>query len=131
MAKAGRPKIVWTNEQYKVLEGLCSIQATIEEIENVLQIDHKTLYRLCREHYKDEKGRPMDFSQVYKKYSVSGKISLRRMQFKCADAGNATMLIWLGKQYLGQTDKQEIETNVPQDFTFNILPASSKENEKQ
>lgn len=105
--KAGRPKIVWDERQYRTLEGLCGIQATVEEIENVLNIDHKTLYRLCKEHYKDEKGKPMDFSQVYKKFSSTGKMSLRRQQFKAAEAGNVSMLIWLGKQYLGQTEKQE------------------------
>jgi hypothetical protein len=31
--------------------------------------------------------------------------SLRRRQFEIALAGNPTMLIWLGKQYLGQSDK--------------------------
>lgn len=31
------------------------------------------------------------------------------MQFKNAQAGNVTMQIWLGKQYLGQKDKQEVE----------------------
>lgn len=40
----------------------------------------------------------------------NGRASLRRMQFKNAQAGNVTMQIWLGKQYLGQKDKQEIET---------------------
>lgn len=39
----------------------------------------------------------------------NGKASLRRMQFKNAQAGNVTMQIWLGKQYLGQKDKHETE----------------------
>ena len=34
--------------------------------------------------------------------------SLRRKQFEVAIAGNPTMLIWLGKQFLGQADKQEV-----------------------
>ena len=38
-------------------------------------------------------------------------MSLRRQQFKSAEAGNVTMQIWLGKQYLGQTDKVE-ENNI-------------------
>ena len=32
---------------------------------------------------------------------------LRQWQWKCAEKGNPTMLIWLGKQYLGQSDKIE------------------------
>jgi len=35
------------------------------------------------------------------------KIGLRSKQVSMAMAGNVTMLIWLGKQYLDQKDKQE------------------------
>lgn len=34
-----------------------------------------------------------------------GKISLRRAQMKAALNGNASLLIWLGRNCLGQTDK--------------------------
>lgn len=47
----------------------------------------------------------MLFSDVYKKYSAKGKISLRRYQFQQAEKSTA-MAIWLGKQYLGQTEKE-------------------------
>ena len=36
--------------------------------------------------------------------------SVRRKQFEVAIAGNPTMLIWLGKQYLGQSDKIGLST---------------------
>lgn len=41
--------------------------------------------------------------------------SLRRTQMRLAiEKENVQMLIWLGKQYLGQTEKQEIEhSNAP------------------
>jgi ubiquinone biosynthesis protein UbiJ len=39
------------------------------------------------------------------------KPKLRKAQFDCALGGNATMLIWLGKQYLGQIDKQEMKVD--------------------
>ena len=48
-----------------------------------------------------------------------GLASLRRRQFKAAQDGNATMLIWLGKQYLGQTDKQDITASVTSEVTVN------------
>ena len=38
---------------------------------------------------------------------ATGAISLRRKQSQMADAGNITMLIWLGKQILKQRDKIE------------------------
>lgn len=44
------------------------------------------------------------------------KHSLRRAQLAMALSGSAAMLIWLGKQHLGQSDKQDIESNT----TINI-----------
>lgn len=46
---------------------------------------------------------------------------LRAKQVEVAMAGNTTMLIWLGKQLLGQADKQEIktDTNASQVIRFN------------
>ena len=35
------------------------------------------------------------------------KLSLRHWQFNAARGGNIQMLIWLGKQYLGQRDTVE------------------------
>lgn len=35
--------------------------------------------------------------------------SLKRKQVEVALAGNTTMLMWLGKQYLGQSDKTEVK----------------------
>jgi hypothetical protein len=37
------------------------------------------------------------------------KQSLRRWQIQSAQKGNIAMLIWLGKQYLDQSDKIESE----------------------
>jgi len=39
-------------------------------------------------------------------------MSLRRAQIKTALDGNPTMQIWLGKQYLGQHDKIEIDHHI-------------------
>ncbi len=48
------------------------------------------------------------FSDYFKKHNGEGRIALRRLQWQTAQSGNPTMQIWLGKQYLGQSDKQEI-----------------------
>lgn len=40
------------------------------------------------------------------------RISLRRWQLEAARKGNATLLVWLGKQMLGQRDKSEEELEV-------------------
>jgi len=59
------------------------------------------------------------FSVVYKRFQGQGKQSLRRKQFEAAIKGNVTMMIWLGKQNLGQSDKQELtgKDGGPLEFT--------------
>jgi len=89
----GRPKI---KLDYELIKKLSHIQCTQEETATMLDVDVRTLQR-------DE-----EFCRIYKKEHEGGKMSLRRMQWKAADKGNVSMLIWLGKQYLGQTDKNEL-----------------------
>jgi hypothetical protein len=48
------------------------------------------------------------FKSTWETGWAKGSISLRRQQKQRADAGDKTMLIWLGKQWLGQSDKQEV-----------------------
>ena len=86
---------------YKTLDGLCKLQCTGEECASVLEVDYDTLNAVLK---RDGHG---CFSDYLKKMGSGGKASLRRMQWKSAESGNATMQIWLGKQYLGQSDKQE------------------------
>lgn len=96
----GRPK-KYINK--RLFENLCTIQCTMEEICSVLDVCDETLTRWCKETYE------MSFSEVFKQKRLGGKTSLRRKQWQLADK-NATMAIWLGKQYLGQRDEQYIET---------------------
>lgn len=89
----GRPKI---KLDYDLIENLALIQCTQLEIASILNVNVSTLKR-------DNK-----FCTIYKKGQNEGKKSLRRIQWDLAKKGNSTMAIWLGKQYLGQKDKQEL-----------------------
>ena len=62
------------------------------------------------------------YSEFLTKGRSKGKIRLRQLQHKCAEDGNVTMLIWLGKQRLGQSDKTELELVKPiSEINFNEL----------
>lgn len=95
MARTGRPKKIIDKAAF---EKLCAIQCTQEEICGVLGVTDKTLNNWCRKEYK------ATFSEVFREKKQVGKMSLRRSQFKLAEK-NATMAIWLGKQYLDQRDR--------------------------
>lgn len=90
----GRPKIYIDKNQF---ENLCRLQCTLAEIASWFRCSEDTVERWC----KRELGE--GFAASYEKYAAAGKISLRRSQFKLAEK-NAAMAIFLGKQYLGQTD---------------------------
>ena len=90
-SNAGRPK---KEIDMDLVERLANIQCTQEEIACVVGCSVDTLLR------------HPDFAIIYKKGKEAGKSSLRRTQWKLAQ-NNTTMAIWLGKQYLGQTDKIE------------------------
>ena len=84
-------------------EKLCGLQCSKEEICGWFSITDKTLDAWAKRTYNES------YSEVYNKKRSPGKISLRRAQFRLAEK-NAAMAIWLGKQYLGQRDKYEVET---------------------
>lgn len=48
------------------------------------------------------------FADSLKRGRDSAKASLRAKQFQLAMKGNVTLLIWLGKQHLGQRDKADV-----------------------
>lgn len=93
-----RPRAEINQEEF---EKLCGLQCTKEEICDWFSITDKTLDAWCKRTYEQS------FSVIFEKKRVRGKISLRRAQFKLAEK-SAAMAIFLGKNYLGQTDKQEI-----------------------
>lgn len=101
MARTGRPKKEIDQELF---ENLCSIQCTEAEICSVLKCSEDTLNRWCKKTYR------LTFADTFKNKSKRGKASLRRTQFKLAEK-NAAMAIFLGKQYLGQKDEPEQQTD--------------------
>ena len=122
-----RPRIEIDKEQF---EKLCSIQCTLIEIAGYFNCSEDTVEKWCKREYKK------NFTDVFKQKRGVGKISLRRSQFRMAET-NPTMAIWLGKQYLGQTEKQEVAVSVKDDETikemedyFNAKKQEVTENDK-
>ena len=86
----GRPKV---EVDAAKVERLIGHGATVEMVADALSCSVDTLERNCAEAI--EKGRN----------ARNGK--LQCVQYGKAMEGNVTMLIWLGKQWLGQRDKTE------------------------
>jgi hypothetical protein len=88
--KVGRPRKELDVNQIKTL---AEIGCTCSEIAAVMSCSENTL----RANYCD----------IIKSGVESGNASLKHLQFKAAKAGSVAMLIWLGKQRLGQRDVVE------------------------
>jgi hypothetical protein len=108
----GRPKI---EIDYALVEKLASIQCTQEEMASVLGLSLRKLQQ------------DAEFMRIYKKGMDFGKSSLRRLQWKAAEKGNTSMLIWLGKQYLQQHEpKQDIGIDANTDIISEIKSLTDK-----
>jgi len=94
---AGRPraKPQLTPEQ---VEELARIGRTVSEIAAMAGVSESTMQRHFDTQLKSGRG--------------SLRRSLRKAQVDRALAGSDTMLIWLGKQYLGQAEKTETKASV-------------------
>lgn len=103
MAKTGPkgPSKPMSDKEFRQLVEMIRIQCTRNEICGILNMSEDTLNRRIKERGEE------NFAALYKKHSGEGKASLRRLQWQAAEAGNPTMLVWLGKNVLDQRDKVE------------------------
>ena len=102
-----KPKLEHSEQLIEQLRALGGIQATVEECAAVLRVSLRTLQNFFAAHE--------DAKEAHEEGKLSGLASLRRKQFNLAER-NATMAIFLGKNYLGQQDIQQIEAGAPGDF---------------
>lgn len=125
------------NVNYEIAEKLAAINCTQDEIATVLGVSVTRLER-------DEQ-----FRDIYQKAHTRAKESLRRLQWEKAQgqatkflrnddgrlvldekgravveipgfAPDTTMQIWLGKQYLGQTDKVDLPKGMKMQFSLDF-----------
>lgn len=107
----GRPEKVVDWDEF---EKLCGLMCTQVEIAHWFNMCDDTLNKKVKAHYGTS------YSDVYKRFSDTGKISLRRWQINAAQSGSVAMLIWLGKVYLGQKETVvQIQTNPTEQAQLN------------
>ena len=107
----GRPKKnIQSPPPEQLVQELANIGATWQEIADVMGEPKTTLVDR--------------FSEYYKKGASEISISVKREQHYVAmdrdHRSQATMLIWLGKQYCGQADKADVNTVATVDIKNDI-----------
>ena len=94
-ARRRGPKPRWVDPD--LLEKFVELGCTLQDVATLFGFKSLTSIktRIRREPWKS----------AWQRGRAKGNIALRQAQWRAALAGNTTMLIWLGKQYLGQTDQ--------------------------
>jgi len=87
-------------------------KATYETMASYFDVSVRTVERWMS--YDKEKPETMTaFCRSYKKGLGDMKLTLSEAQVKTAiEDRNPTLLVWLGKQHLGQSDKKEIDQTI-------------------
>lgn len=112
----GRPPIDMNED---LVFKLAAIHCTYEEIAAFFNVDRTVIFER--------------FQDVVKRGKEVGKISVRRLQIKAARRGSIPMLIWLGKQLLGQQENVEVKDESTMKKVDSMLEALMKfkiENDK-
>lgn len=91
-----------------VIKRMAEIMCTNEEIADVLGVGVDLI---------TNDNNNAVFQAAKREGQVRGKMSLRRKQFALAEK-NANMAIFLGKNYLDQKDKQEVESTLIGGLSF-------------
>jgi hypothetical protein len=86
------------------LEKLCALGCTDEELAAWFGVSTRTI---------ESRRKQPRFAGAMVRGKAKGRISIRRLQMKLAEAGNAQLGVWLGKQMLGQRDVRPIEFAAP------------------
>ena len=101
--KLGRPRFEFTPKVLEQIEKLASVMCTLSEIGDIIGCSHDTIQR------------NQEAKEAIKRGVANAKQTIRKTQFDIATKLNSSiMAMWLGKVYLGQTDKiQNTDDNVP------------------
>ena len=101
--KGGRPAFEFTPKVLLQIQDLASYMCTKEEVANIIGCHRTTLYK------------NQDALDAYDRGVNVAKLNIRKSQFTLATKLNSSLMnVWLGKVYLGQTDKiQDTDDNIP------------------
>lgn len=101
--KLGKQRFEFTPKVLQQIQDLASYMCTKEEVANIVGCHRATLYK------------HPEALEAYDRGVNVAKQKIRKTQFDIATKLNSSiMAMWLGKVYLGQTDKiQNTDDNVP------------------
>ena len=115
----GRPKIKIDEKMFDTAIQLPLIKSDICSL--VGNCSEDTLERYCKERFG------LRFAELQEQKRQNFRKNILGKQYELAMKGDRVMLIWLGKQYLGQREKQEIVGDADKPLTIAYVPKSKRE----
>lgn len=109
----GRPAKIITDDEWKFINQMLQAQCDGASIARQFGLHPQTFYDKVVERYGEEMN-IANFTEYQAIKRRQGLELLRNKQFELAMVGDRTMLVWLGKQLLGQRDQIEQTITVPQ-----------------
>jgi DNA-binding transcriptional ArsR family regulator len=104
---------------FEKLARVCQYPMTNEDIAAILDLSVDTISRAIKKEYG------IGFAEYKDQKQSNLRFTLLAKQIEVAKSGNVAMLIFLGKNYLGQSDKQETELKT-KDIKINITKDDEK-----
>jgi hypothetical protein len=100
--KIGRPE---KEIDWKLLDSILQFGARLIDCSEMLEVSDDTIQRKIKDSFD------CTFSEYRERKMSKMRMKLLQKQFDVAMSGNVALLIWLGKQHLNQSDKQEQSIN--------------------
>ena len=116
MAKTGRPPEATKKIDKEELEKLLRLHPSKKDVCDWFDVSESTVDRFCRTEFNNS------FDELRDKRAVQTRMAIKRMQIEMALKGDRVMLIWMGKQMLGQVEKTQFELHkVPDDQLIEVV----------
>ena len=105
--KGGRPRFTLGEDQWRAFDAMCSAGALEIDIAQVYRVDVDTINTMVK------RVRGMGFSEYREQKKGLGRVLPAQIQLEMATVDkNVAMAIFLGKNWLGQSDKQQIDQRI-------------------
>ena len=86
------------------LDAILQYGAKMSDAADIMDVHPDTVAKKIKTKFK------MTYPEYRNKKMSKVRVGLAQKQVEVAMSGNVSMLIWLGKQWLGQRDQHDIET---------------------
>jgi hypothetical protein len=103
----GRKLTVWSEDQWKAFASMCLLTERRHRVAAAMGPDVKTIDGMVN------RRMGCSFSEYIQKRFREGNFKILGKQYEVAMSGDRTMLIWLGKNRLSQSDKIDTKDTTP------------------